>query len=97
MYPAEIRCGLPLFILTRNSDGAIAQTTDPGRAVVTGKFAHVGQFKGPILHGMAARAPYFHNGMAATLSDVVDFYDARFAAGFTQEEKADLVSFLESL
>jgi len=58
---------------------------------------HVGQFKGPILHGMAARAPYFHNGMAATLSDVVDFYDARFAAGFTPEEKADLVSFLESL
>ncbi len=88
---------LPLFILTRNSDGAIAQTTDPGRAVISGKFAHIGQFKGPILHGMAARAPFFHNGMAETLEDVVDFYNARFNAGFTPQEKADLVNFLKSL
>jgi hypothetical protein len=88
---------LPLFILTRNSDGAIAQTTDPGRAVISGKFAHIGQFKGPILHGMAPRAPFFHNGMAARLEDVVDFYDARFAARFTAQEKSDLVNFLKSL
>ena len=88
---------LPLFILTRNSDGAIAQTTDPGRAVISGKFAHIGQFKGPILHGMAARAPYFHNGMAETLEDVVDFYNTRFDAHFTAREKADLVAFLKAL
>ncbi len=88
---------LPLFILTRNSDGAIAQTTDPGRAVISGKFAHIGQFKGPILHGMAARAPYFHNGMAETLEDVVDFYNTRFDARFTAREKADLVNFLKAL
>ncbi len=88
---------LPLFILTRNSDGAIAQTTDPGRAVISGKFAHIGQFKGPILHGMAARAPFFHNGMAATLGDCIDFYSARFNGNFTPQEKADLVNFLNSL
>jgi cytochrome c peroxidase len=44
-----------------------AQTTDPGRALITGKFADVGKFKGPILRGLAARAPYFHNGSAQTL------------------------------
>lgn len=88
---------LPLFILTRNADAAIVQTTDPGRAVISGKFAHIGQFKGPILRGMAARAPYFHNGMAARLEDVVNFYDARFDGHFTSKERADLVSFLKSL
>jgi cytochrome c peroxidase len=88
---------LPLFILARNSDGAIAQTTDPGRAVISGQFAHIGQFKGPILHGMAARAPFFHNGMATTLEDVVTFYNARFDANFTPQEMADLVNFLKSL
>jgi hypothetical protein len=88
---------LPLFILTRNADGAMARTTDPGRAVLSGLFAHIGQFKGPILHGMSARAPFFHNGMAATLEEVVDFYHARFDAHFTEQEKADLVNFLKSL
>lgn len=89
--------GLPLFVLKRKSDGAIAQTTDPGRAVITGQFAHVGQFKGPILRGMSARPPFFHNGVAATLEAVVEFYDARFKANFTPQEKADLVAFLKAL
>lgn len=97
---------LPLFILTCKasattcSPGAIKQTTDPGRAVISGLFAHVGQFKGPILRGLSARAPFFHNGMAATLEDVVNFYSARFGNGgeaFTAQEKADLVAFLKSL
>lgn len=73
------------------------QTTDPGRALITGKFADVGKFKGPILRGLAARAPYFHNGSAQTLNDIVDFYEARFHIGFTAQEKSDLVAFLNSL
>ncbi len=88
---------LPLFTLMNNKTGEILRTTDPGRATRTGKWAHVGEFKGPILHGLAARAPYFHNGMAATLEDVVNFYDERFGAGFTDQEKADLVAFLRTL
>jgi len=57
----------------------------------------VNRFKGPILRGLAARAPYFHNGFAATLPEVVDFYDSRFAIGFTAQEKSDLVAFLRAL
>ena len=95
--PPPAVADLPLFIMTRNSDGAIAQTTDPGRAVISGQFSHIGQFKGPILHGMAARAPFFHNGMAATLEEVVDFYNERFNGQFTAREKADLVAFLSAL
>ena len=72
-------------------------TTDPGRALISGKFADIGKFKGPILRGLAARAPYFHNGSARTLNDIVDFYDARFHIGFTAQEKSDLAAFLSSL
>jgi cytochrome c peroxidase len=73
------------------------QTTDPGRAMITGHFADVGKFKGPELRGLAARAPYFHNGSAQSLDDVVTFYDSRFHIGLTAQEKSDLVAFLSAL
>ena len=71
--------------------------TDPGRALISGKFADIGKFKGPVLRGLAARAPYFHNGSAATLGDVIDFYNDRFATGITGQDKADLIAFLNTL
>jgi cytochrome c peroxidase len=88
---------MPLYTLRRLSTGDIVQTTDPGRAMVTGKWADVGKFKGPLLRGLAARAPYFHNGFAASLDEVVEFYDTRFGIGLTPREKADLVAFLAAL
>jgi cytochrome c peroxidase len=88
---------LPLYTLRNKTTGAKVQTTDPGRALITGHWADVGKFKGPILRGLAGRAPYFHNGSAAALGDVVDFYDTRFGVGFSAQEKRDLVAFLKSL
>jgi len=64
---------------------------------ITGKWKDVGKFKGPILRALAARAPYFHNGSAATLGDVVEFYNERFQMGLTPQERADLVAFLRAL
>jgi cytochrome c peroxidase len=92
--------GLPVFTLwctTGPLAGQILEVTDPGRALITGKCADIGKLKGPILRGLAARAPYFHNGSAATLRDVVDFYDQRFAIGLTEQQKKDLVAFLNAL
>ncbi|HWN58212.1 MAG TPA: hypothetical protein VNO74_08930, partial [Methylomirabilota bacterium] len=71
--------------------------TDLGRALISGNCADVGKVKGPILRGLSARAPYFHNGSAATFEGVVNFYDQRFGIGFTDQEKADLVAFLQTL
>jgi cytochrome c peroxidase len=88
---------LPLYTLQNLETGETVQTTDPGRAMVTGRWADIGKFKGPILRGLAARAPYFHNGSAATLSDAVDFYDTRFHIGLTAQEKSDLIAFLNAL
>jgi cytochrome c peroxidase len=73
------------------------QTTDPGRALISGSCADVGKMKGPILRGLAARAPYFHNGSAATLNDVLNFYSQRFGLNLTDQQKQDLIAFLKSL
>ena len=88
---------LPLYTLKNKADGRIVKTTDPGRALISGKFADIGKFKGPILRGLAARAPYFHNGSAADLGAVVDFYNERFGAGIVGKEKEDLIAFLRAL
>lgn len=88
---------LPLYTLRNLWTGEVARTTDPGRAMVTGKWRDVGKFKGPVLRALAARPPYFHDGSAATLEDVVAFYDTRFNLRLTDSEKADLVAFLRAL
>jgi hypothetical protein len=88
---------LPLYTLRNKQTGETRQVTDPGRAMVTGKWSDIGKFKGPILRAVTARAPYFHDGSAASLEDVVRFYDQRFAIGLSDEEKRDLVAFLRTL
>ena len=88
---------LPVYTLRNLATQDVIHTTDPGRAMITGKWSDVGKFKGPVLRGLPARAPYFHNGMAATLEEVVDFYDTRFQIGLTAAEKADLIAFLRAL
>jgi cytochrome c peroxidase len=88
---------MPLYTLTNNQTGASVQTTDPGRALLTGKWADIGKFKGATLRGLAARAPYFHNGSAATLMDAVNFYNTRFSLNLGAQQKQDLVAFLAAL
>jgi mono/diheme cytochrome c family protein len=48
------------------------------------------------LRGLLRHPPYFHNGIAATLDDVVELYDARKGLMLTAEQKADLVEYLKS-
>jgi cytochrome c peroxidase len=98
--PALDISGLPVFMLQCNRGPLAGQTfvmTDPGRALISGKCADIGKVKGPILRGLASRAPYFHNGSAAILMDAVNFYDQRFGIGFTERQKQDLVNFLNTL
>ncbi len=89
---------LPLYTLRHlAAPFEVVKTTDPGRALITGKWKDIGKFKGPILRALATRAPYFHNGSAQDLHAAVDFYDQRFSLGLTQDEKDDLVAFLRTL
>lgn len=88
---------LPLYTFQNRTTGESRQLTDTGRGNVTGLWNDLGRFKTPTLRGLAARAPYFHNGIAATLEDVVRHYEAHLGFIFTDDERADLVAFLNAL
>ncbi len=77
--------------------GNCKTTSDLGQALIDGQFAHVGKIKGPILRGLPARAPYFHNGSAQSLLDVVHFYENRFGLVLSPQDELDLVNFLSVL
>src|SRR5262249_9364522 len=81
---------------------------DPGRGAVAALPAARHAFKVPTLRELAWTAPYMHDGSLATLDDVVRFYETggidrptrsweRPAFRLTEEERADLISFLATL
>jgi hypothetical protein len=95
---------LPLFRITCDASasphpqlGRTFLTQDPGRALITGKCEDVGSIVMQQLRGLTARAPYFVNGSARNLTELVDFFDRRFEIGLTDKEKQDLVNFLSIL
>jgi hypothetical protein len=95
---------LPVFKITCARDanphpylGRVIYTTDPGRALISGKCVDVGSIVMQQLRGLAARAPYFANGSAKSLREVVDFYDRRFDMKLADQEKTDLINFLGAL
>ena len=99
-YPAQPAldiAGLPVYTVQCLATGETVQVTDIGRAMISGKCADIGKVKGPVLRGLAARAPYFHNGGAKTLDDAVEFYNQRFNLALTPQQKSDLVAFLRTL
>jgi cytochrome c peroxidase len=98
---------LPVFEITGCPDpfaasGAPAPfvaiySTDPGKGLLTGLCSDVNRIKGPILRGLDARAPYFHNGAAQNLTELVNFYNQRFQMNLADKEKQQLIAFLNSL
>ena len=91
---------LPVYRLTCTAGplaGTVRYTSDPGRAMITGRCADIGRVKAPILRGLAARAPYFHNGAAPDLDALVRFYDQRFQMALSETQMADLVAYLRTL
>jgi cytochrome c peroxidase len=94
---------LPVFIISgcanpfNKGQKASFYTSDPGKALISGHCADFNRVKGPILRGLAARAPYFHNGAAADLNELVNFYNQRFQMALSEKQKGELVAFLNSL
>jgi cytochrome c peroxidase len=95
--PATRDRDLPLYTFQNTATGETVQTSDPGRALISGQWADMNRFKVPGLRGLAAHGPYFHDGSARTVRDVVEHYEARFDIAFRGSEKRDLISFLEAL
>jgi cytochrome c peroxidase len=90
-------CPNPFATAQTAGEPYIVNTTDPGKGLITGACSDVNRIKGPILRGLASRAPYFHNGAAQNLDQLVNFYNQRFQMNLTGEEKKQLIAFLNSL
>ncbi len=95
---------MPLFKITCKKSvpphpylGRVIYTQDPGRALISGKCNDVGTIVMQQFRGLAARAPYFSNGSAATIRELIDFYDRRYNIQYSEQEKTDLEHFLGSL
>jgi hypothetical protein len=95
---------MPLFKLTCREDlpphpflGREIYSQDPGRALITGKCDDIGAIVIQQFRGLAARAPYFSNGSAADLREVIDYYDRRYNIRYSEQEKRDLANFLSVL
>jgi cytochrome c peroxidase len=81
---------------------------DVGFFFVSKRYADVGKFVTPTLRELKYTGPYMHNGLLASLQDVVEFYnqgggkddplaDELQPLGLSAQERQDLVAFLESL
>lgn len=78
--------------------------TDVGRYAITKDRDDIGKFATPSLRELRYTAPYMHNGVFATLAEVIDFYNAGGGDGvelkplkLSTAEKKDLEAFLLSL
>ncbi|MBJ7313230.1 cytochrome C [Rugamonas sp. CCM 8940] len=88
---------MPLYTLRNNATGELVDTSDPGAAMLSGRWRDIGRVKVPSLRGIESRSPYFHNGSVHLIEDVVGFYDKRFRIAYTAQEAADLAAFLKAL
>jgi cytochrome c peroxidase len=90
------RCHTPP-LYTDLSYHRIVESKDPGRATITRASADRGAFKTPSLRGVARTAPYFHDGRAATLEEVLAVAKHGKIADLSAAERKALRAFLEAL
>jgi hypothetical protein len=95
---------LPLFKLSCRPDakphpflGRVVYTQDPGYALTTGRCEDIGKVVTQQMRGLAARAPYFGNGSAATLRELVEIYNRRYRIELSEREIQDLVNLMSVL
>ena len=93
------------FDLDRDHDGLftldsrceVVSEPEPNGAPSYASRSATKKYRTAPLHGVWQHPPYFHNGMAATLDDVIDFYNKRLNLALSAQEKADLGAFLRAL
>ena len=83
-------------------------SSELGRFLVTGNSLDIGAYRTPSLRNVELTAPYFHDGSAATLADVLKFYvtggkenpyrDWQLEpVSLSEEEQRDVIEFLKAL
>ncbi len=87
---------------------ALGGSGDSGRGAISKRSEDNGAFRTPSLLNVSVTPPYFHDGSAHTLEDVIDFYETKMPDGvrvdprrpvitLTSDERDQLLTFLKSL
>ena len=82
---------------TDNNRGVLHEPSETGMDAAYAQRTAQKRYRTTPLRGLATHAPYFHDGSAATLDDVVTHYDTVLQLGLSPQQKLDLVEFLKSL
>ncbi|MGB0369621.1 MAG: cytochrome-c peroxidase, partial [Flavobacteriales bacterium] len=112
-FSSETECSSchvpPLFTdYSFQNIGLYTTYIDSGRAKISRLTEDRGKFKTPTLRNIELTAPYMHNGSLVTLEEAVEHFNAGGVGhpnqnpmvkplGLSEQDKADLVSFLKTL
>ena len=83
--------------LTDNNAGVLHAPSETGMDPAYAARTINKRYRTTPLRGLWQHAPYFHDGSAKTLSDVVEHYDRVLKLDLTRRQKKDLVEYLRSL
>ncbi len=83
--------------LTDNNNGVLHRPSETGMDSTYAARTTQKQYRTTPLRALWQHAPYFHDGSAATLLDVVEHYNRVRGLGLTEQQKRDLVEYLKSL
>ena len=90
------RCHIPPLYTDVNR-GRLHKPEETGMDPAYAERTTTKKYRTTPLRALWQHPPYFHDGSAATLADVVEHYNEFFNLGLTDEQKRDLVEFLKSL
>jgi len=89
--------GLPILAVTNKADPTLTRRIcDMGRGG-NGVWADLAKFRVPPLRGLAARAPYFHDGQAKNIKQAIKYHEERFNIDLSHGKRKDLEAFLGAL
>jgi cytochrome c peroxidase len=78
--PSPLEPRLWAFRVAGQAEPVLRASTDPGKALLSGKLDELNFFDMPTLYGIGKTAPYFHDNSAATLEDMIIHYQHHFEA-----------------
>jgi cytochrome c peroxidase len=78
--PSPLQPRLWAFRVPGQAAPVIMPSTDPGKALLSGRLDELNFFDIPTLYGIAKTAPYFHDNSAATLEEMIRHYQLEFEA-----------------
>jgi len=100
LFDATARCAtchIPSLAFTDVNLGILHEPSETGMDPVRAMRLKNHKYRTTPLRALGQHPPYFHDGSAATLLDVVEHYDHFFGLGLSPQEKKDLVEYLKSL